>query len=825
MSYENIVSIPQALKQLKDSNPTQFYYTKRIEKEYLHSQVNSNYIFGLYNKLLINFKNIVTREKLTDNKNNFVTYAYTIDMSKKYEGIFSRRYEKEKQPTYLIITGVHGHERKAVLSAYRFIYDLLYENNIPQSFTPIIKIVPIVCTYGFDRYISETENGDININRNFDTGNWGNGTSGPSPASEKETQAIQKWLQKNNNADLFIDYHNSGSLNEIAVILGDSTNTKTNVYKQIAQNGVDKVIPFWKNIIGYPETNIVDYYDENWKLQNGLQNMIFSYQTQLRLNGSSICYAQEKVGIPSFSFESPSFYGTSAEWEKTEQDIKNQKTVYYQAEPISCGSEILGNILLEIYTNDKEMVNIKAVLYDKQYLTEEQKKQARENIGVVSQSEPIQDDTPQYIKEAANEVIDKITALSSNPETNDHRFFNLIAISDFHYNDYDGKNKQALINASKAIAYIKDHVNIDAIATLGDNMQLGNANDRAVQRAHQWSREINEILKKTEDVGIINFRTPGNHDRIGAIEQEEGQEPSNPAKNYLPDSVVHNYITGYNKQLTYNNIPVGYGYHDFTHYKLRVILLNTAEVEGHGRFDAENNGGIGGGFRLSTVQLQWLMGALDLSKKIDANEWQILLLSHHSPDESQAWLYNKDYPDTSSNKYILPNILNAYMEGLNYSTNVYDKDEGASTDTQTVWKKISYNFYNKNQAQLIASIHGHWHTYTYDKIYLGAKENNGKQIDLYQISTPTSQTIKPGYVSNRDNNGKYYGSTMGTATETAFCIYSIDLDAKIIHAIHYGAGLDRTIEYKRNVSNQSILTLDGYTLKDNSEKSLTAGGN
>ena len=65
-------------------------------------------------------------------------------------------------------------------------------------------------------------------------------------------------------------------------------------------------------------------------------------------------------------------------------------------------------------------------------------------------------------------------------------------------------------------------------------------------------------------------------------------------------------------------------------------------------------------------------------------------------------------------------------------------------------------------------------------------------MGLMAVGTPTTSFITNG---NEDNDGNTYSSVRDTASETAFCLYCIDLDNNKIQAIHYGNGIDREIEY------------------------------
>ena len=240
----------------------------------------------------------------------------------------------------------------------------------------------------------------------------------------------------------------------------------------------------------------------------------------------------------------------------------------------------------------------------------------------------------------------------------------------------------------------------------------------------------------------------------------------------MPDGAIYHYIQGYNRQCDYLNAPVGYGYKDFEGYKLRVIVLNSAECEGKGRFDEPHYG-----YFIGNTQYNWLISkALDMSSKPDASEWQILILSHHRADDVQL---DTDGERWRPDAYILPNILNAYKTGGSYSGVI--TSEGIS---------VSCNFAGKNQARLIGQIHGHHHNHKYFNLYLGSTDNS-TQTNIMAVGTPTTSFG----TTNPDNDGNTYTSVKGTAEETTFSVYAIDLDEHKIYSINYGKGIDREISY------------------------------
>ena len=363
------------------------------------------------------------------------------------------------------------------------------------------------------------------------------------------------------------------------------------------------------------------------------------------------------------------------------------------------------------------------------------------------------EDIPAYIKTEADSVMNRLIEKQGSRSHN----VTLVGMSDFHYSGM-GDNKDNLIRACKAISYMQSRIHIDAIATLGDNTPNGSTYDESIRtKTDRWHKEINEILAMTQKPGVIDFRTPGNHDAFGTTEQ------------FMPENALYTYIGGYNRQCDYVNAPIGYAYKDFNGYNLRVIVLNTAETEGKGRFADPTSYG----YHISTKQYKWLIDTLDLSDKPNAADWQILILSHHRADDHQCPAKNTNY------EYILPNILNAYNTGGSYSA-IHAEDDAT----------ISCNFAGKNAAKLIGQIHGHHHDYEYGKLLFGA--TGSTQTNVLAIGTPTSSFITNG---NGDNEGNTYSSVKDTAQETAFCVYSIDLDNRVIHAIHYGNGIDREINY------------------------------
>lgn len=147
----------------------------------------------------------------------------------------------------------------------------------------------------------------------------------------------------------------------------------------------------------------------------------------------------------------------------------------------------------------------------------------------------------------------------------------------------------------------------------------------------------------------------------------------------------------------------------------------------------------GSAAQYNAEQVTWLAKALNLSEK--GAGWRSIIIGHHPLD----WGRN-----------------------------------GGTDPTATI--NAAYG--------LIASFHGHIHNFL-----TGTVTNT----ELPRIGIPNA-----GY-SRENQYGESYGinwkesttysKTPGTATNTSFCVITIDTEAKKIYADHYGAGYDRIIPY------------------------------
>lgn len=347
MNYLDEFEVSFSEHQTIEAVANTYYSTTREEVVKEHTDEDwTNHIYRLYEDLMKAYPGKVKRNDFV--VDNFTNYEYVISTGEyTTNGHIQENFGADdiKKPKYLILSGIHGNERNAALSVYRFIRDVINGHNVPQSFKEgvTISVMPVGNPNGFNKFVTENAEA-VNLNQDFNR-----------ETKAKETQAIINWLKANEDADLFIDAHNGGQVNEIVAICGDSSQDAVKTAKRVAMRGVDRIIPFWKNVIGYPS----EVESVSWTFNPATQKfegigvvkpVIFSYCANLDkeiYGGMAHIYASRELGIPSIAAELSVYYGNYSDYNP--DFILPPPNETYPPETIAAGAEVIGNILIEIY--------------------------------------------------------------------------------------------------------------------------------------------------------------------------------------------------------------------------------------------------------------------------------------------------------------------------------------------------------------------------------------------------------------------------------------------------------------------------------------------
>lgn len=381
---------------------------------------------------------------------------------------------------------------------------------------------------------------------------------------------------------------------------------------------------------------------------------------------------------------------------------------------------------------------------------------------------------PTYIKESVMNIVNQVNDIQNKANT-----FTFIVGSDAHqWNNENVTNGNLHAGmAMKALAYA---LNLDCAMYLGD-YTAGSANttiEEGLEHISTINEDIDEAFK-----GLPQFRTTGNHDPLTYSYSQNNH--------YLSEEELFPLIGAYCEGATYGSTTAGYCYRDFASKKIRVICLNTADITAATSGTAE---------AVSGAQRFWFADTL-LSAGDLGSDWGIIVVSHHPLD----W----------GGILIMSNIVQAYVTGSSI----------------TITPGHSYNFNGHNSAHFICQFHGHSHCYKVDKLHYST---SGKEYDAYRMAVPNMSFNRnneygatPSYYGIAFGEATTYNKTANSAEDTAFCVVCIDLDKKVVHAIHYGAGYDRTLEYGAATmyavtNNLSNVTTDNHSTAIAEGSSYTA---
>lgn len=372
----------------------------------------------------------------------------------------------------------------------------------------------------------------------------------------------------------------------------------------------------------------------------------------------------------------------------------------------------------------------------------------KQNIRDIKENGTDAEYLPDYIVRETEKVLSKV----SDYQTENSVVF--IASSDAHFKTGDYNSETSLRHLSQAMSLICERYPMDFAVNLGDMTSGGTA--KSIEEAKKEIMRVNAALFSPYHA-LPSFICSGAEDNLLGSYYRNGK--------YITQTDIYNLIGRWNKGVS---VPeeyraAGYFYRDLESIKVRVICLNTSDNYGK-ILNASSETAV-----MSNIQLQWLCESLDLSDKTDSGEWGIILLGHH--------------PLNMIDKFTLAvRILDAYIKGNEINV-INDSGE-----------QIAYNFSGRNSAKIFAQFHGHLHNY---------KVNFITDSNIPLVCIPNASFYNNNFYAadkyTQEENLTYsddltYNKSVNTAKDTAFCVIVIDKTTGKINAVHYGSGVDRTIE-------------------------------
>lgn len=405
---------------------------------------------------------------------------------------------------------------------------------------------------------------------------------------------------------------------------------------------------------------------------------------------------------------------------------------------------------------------------------------------------PVDTDIEDYVWQEAFRVSDAVKSVR-RPDS-----LILACFGDIHYNGDAQTPDPSIQHTSQALDLVRKNIGLDAVCMMGDIIDgFVNKNTATAQISF-----VNSYFKNIYDK-TIQFRLNGNHD---ILTRALGGE-------FFSSEELYNLIGKYNTtDCTYSSEKVkhrNYGYHDFENQKIRLIYLNTCDSSNVNLVADVSPGNVYPNCRISSAQLRWFAGALDLSGKEDASSWSIITLGHHPLN----FYYGKisTYTDANNKTWGIGchdavQIIDAYNNGQAVEMIHYSGCDD--------WGEIEGDFEGKNQAKYIGHIHGHVHSYFYGEF--GTTAVKPKEIAIPNIKGRTQSRSGGPY---EPYQGDTFTLIPGTAEDTSFCIVVINPTEQKIYCFHYGAGKYREISYASEQKAIDSLSID----KLDSQVRLSAG--
>lgn len=338
--------------------------------------------------------------------------------------------------------------------------------------------------------------------------------------------------------------------------------------------------------------------------------------------------------------------------------------------------------------------------------------------------------------------------------------FQFVWFSDMHgsigYSNTNGAGTSSQANIGKISQYLCDTFGIPLVATSGDIMsQASHSNVDSVYAEYTRCWEILKYIDIEKFFAVI-----GNHDGAWGAPVDGVYYLKDIGNRALYNEVYRKQATDFKRMFGKDGT---YFYVDNFPQRMRIIMLNS-HTDGDGSND-DNEQAVFNSMRNSVYgseQLAWLVDTLK-----NTPEGFTVIAMAHQPIA------------TSKDGELLANVLTAYKNRSAYSGSVNlkgnhwgDSLESSPYNTSTITCDFS-----EAKGDFAAFFCGHVHI---------------DQINTSQYSFPWLSITTAG-ADVRDSNP--VERIVGTATETAIDIVTVDRKQRKIYTTRIGAGYDREIDY------------------------------
>lgn len=333
---------------------------------------------------------------------------------------------------------------------------------------------------------------------------------------------------------------------------------------------------------------------------------------------------------------------------------------------------------------------------------------------------------------------------------------NLLFFSDSHIDRWN--EKESLENVQDTISFANEApFELSAVVHAGDAIT-----------------KIGEKLEIKEDIRVF----------MDAIKQSrypvafsKGNHDSNDWKNAASEvfkdedwsEIIYDYVEinwGMVRQIKSNGQKSSYGYIDLSDFKIRIVIADSQDIDR----EAANDDGMakyhcGNSYYISNEQLNWLANtALSFDDK-EEKDWGVIVVTHQ--DGSYSTSLSPSYESSIQKFFEVCKAFNnqgIYQNKYTYYDNsFFDIDVYANYER---YREI------KDKPHIICWLLGHCHQ------------------DKYQVVDGINMIwILNGSATNKDSDARVVRE-LGTFSQNAFDLISIDTKTRRIRCVRYGAGVN-----------------------------------
>lgn len=332
--------------------------------------------------------------------------------------------------------------------------------------------------------------------------------------------------------------------------------------------------------------------------------------------------------------------------------------------------------------------------------------------------------------------------------------FTFINLTDIHMtlaNEF--KQKEAIYHA----LHISSLFDTNCLTMSGDIYDGRAIAGSTKKRGLAVIQDMINTVQSTAKIPVLIGK--GNHDDNlwdGSYDQDEYGILNNDWHRYCVQPFKKRFV------LDHKNKEGNYFYIDFPASKIRIVMLNSVDVPYQKNTDGTPKHWGMWEHAFQNKQINWLAHQ---ALHLDEAGWGVIILAHH-PIRKEMKAANREEA-VPFNAKTIEGIMKAFKEKTYFESN--------STGTYAHHVTVDYSQAN---GELICYINGHEH---YDDV---------KALDgityINQLNSKAQNNNRAAHTPAR---------ILGTDSEEAFDVYTIDRKRKKIYATRHGAGKDREMDY------------------------------